>query len=171
MTTLTEYYDAFCTEQHGAGTAPPPGTWSAVSGAEWCFGRALSGGDIARGDALKVRHIRREAREWLGTWSLSALTDDVSVVLSELVTNAIRYGDGHFAVRMRLLQRADKIQLHLEVWDGSTDLPYVCEAGPDAESGRGMLLVHGIVSHLGGVHGVSDNGRRTWCRIPASGAA
>ncbi|MFD6989383.1 ATP-binding protein [Streptomyces sp. NPDC059943] len=168
---LTEHYEAVCAERRGADVLSPLGTWEVVSGAEWCFGRAVPGGGIARGDALKVGHIRREVREWLGAWRLSSLADDVCVVLSELVTNAIRYGDGYFAVRMSRLRLGEYSELHLEVWDGSTDLPCLRDAGLDAESGRGLLLVHGLVSELGGTYGVGDDGRRTWCRIPAQRAA
>ncbi|WP_329382751.1 ATP-binding protein [Streptomyces sp. NBC_01716] len=91
--------------------------------------------------------------------------DDVSVVLLELLTNAIRYDEGYFAVRMSRLRLGGHSQLLIEVWDGSTDLPCMQETEPDAESGRGLLLVQGLVTKLGGTYGVSDAGRRTWCRI------
>jgi anti-sigma regulatory factor (Ser/Thr protein kinase) len=96
---------------------------------------------VAAGDLPAVSTLRRLAASALAQWGIGQdKTDDVVLVLSELVTNALVHTDGPARVRLRL--RAGRIAL--EVADTSTrqlDL----ETGPDEESepihGYGLALV------------------------------
>lgn len=168
--TLTDHYAAFRAEQRANPGALPDGLCDVVAGVEWVFGRAAPG---ERGslDALKPGLVREEASKWLARWDLADIVDDMRLVLSELVTNALRYGVGAFSVRMCLIRQAEAAWLHLEVWDGSTRLPCIRDTGLGAESGRGLWLVRGVIAELHGLYGVSDEGRRTWCRTPVHIAA
>jgi anti-sigma regulatory factor (Ser/Thr protein kinase) len=100
-----------------------------------------------------VGTARRFAVAQLRKWGLDPLADDVEVVTSELVTNAVTevgldtVPDGYAALhdahpplivlQMRLTTR----RLLCEVWDPSPDPPVQREAGPFDQSGRGMLLI------------------------------
>ncbi|MEV0776307.1 ATP-binding protein [Streptomyces sp. NPDC050428] len=162
---ITDHYAAFQAEQRGASNALPDGVWDIVAGVEWIFGRAAPG---ERGglDVLKPGLVREEASKWLTRWELADVVEEIRLVLSELVTNALRYGVGALSVRMCLISNTDAAWLHLEVWDGSTRMPRIRDAGPGAECGRGLWLVRAVIKELHGAYGVSDGGRRTWCRTP-----
>jgi anti-sigma regulatory factor (Ser/Thr protein kinase) len=93
---------------------------------------------------------RLHARQLLGEWGLSDLSDDVELLVSELVTNATqasRLIEKTIAVRMWLL--ADEAQVLILVWDASTHTPVRASVGEDDESGRGLLLVEAISDSWG----------------------
>ncbi len=78
-------------------------------------------------------------------WRLPALVDTVVLAVSELVTNAVRYGRPPVGL---VLQR-DRQEVHLDVHDGSPREP----AGPrgtsvTAESGRGMDIVQALAEQV-----------------------
>ena len=106
---------------------------------------ALWVGQLRRTGAAKVRHC-----------GYPGLVESAELLISELVTNALRYGTGE-AVVFRLVLVADAFVI--EVDDGSPGRPQVREAGPEEESGRGMLLVSAVADEWG----VSPDGTRTWC--------
>ncbi|WP_234332430.1 SpoIIE family protein phosphatase/ATP-binding protein [Streptomyces sp. NRRL S-87] len=83
-----------------------------------------------------VGDIRAKAAAKLAEWGLSALEFGTELVLSELVTNAIRHGSA--PVRVRLLR--DRV-LTCEVFDGSGTSPHLRYAASMDEGGRGLFLV------------------------------
>ncbi len=96
-----------------------------------------------------VREARRFTRETLNRWDLGDRFDDVCLVASELVTNALRHGLP--AGTPRPAAPETPVRLHLMRWterlvcavrDPSDDSP-VARASDDfsAESGRGLFLV------------------------------
>ncbi|MFF9486148.1 ATP-binding protein [Streptomyces sp. NPDC014676] len=96
-----------------------------------------------------VREARRFTRETLDQWDLGDRFDDVCLVASELVTNALRHGLP--AGTPRPAAPEPPVRLHLMRWterlvcavrDPSDDSP-VARASDDfsAESGRGLFLV------------------------------
>ncbi|GAA1352431.1 ATP-binding protein [Streptomyces beijiangensis] len=97
--------------------------------AEWTF--------PAEPDAVRVaRHAVGDA---LGEWGLFPAFGDVAVLLvSELVTNALRYASGPIGVR---LVRLDQGDLLVEVSDPLPDPPRERTSGPEDEGGRGLQLV------------------------------
>ncbi|MDQ1013024.1 anti-sigma regulatory factor (Ser/Thr protein kinase) [Streptomyces sp. V4I23] len=68
---------------------------------------------------------------------LDELTFTTELILSELVTNAIRYGTD--PIRLRLLH--DRDSLICEVADGSSTSPHLRRAATTDEGGRGLFLV------------------------------
>ncbi|MEU6404656.1 ATP-binding protein [Streptomyces sp. NPDC046985] len=110
-----------------------------------------------------VGHLRKVAAAKLRHWGLPYLVDDVRIVISELVTNALVHGTGD-QVAFRFLLVADV--LVLEVDDGSTRHARISTAGDLDEHGRGMF----IVSELSTLCGVSPDGTKTWCcfKIPTA---
>lgn len=92
-----------------------------------------------------VRWAREFARTTLGGWSLAAMYDDVRLVVSELVTNAIRHGHGLSTetvgppIRLSLL--CDEKLLTCAVTDLSDRIPVRKEADFVSQTGRGLHLV------------------------------
>ncbi|MEW2634674.1 ATP-binding protein [Streptomyces sp. NPDC048389] len=102
--------------------------------------------------------LRRIAAEHLAKWRLADMEGDVSLVLTELVTNAFRYGAGPtIGVRCRRLTA----HIRIEVDDGSPKPPCPRQAGAEEESGRGMWIVAAVADRWG----VSDDGCCTWCTV------
>jgi PAS domain S-box-containing protein len=86
------------------------------------------------------RHVVRLARhavtETLRTWRLEAVADRAELLVSELVTNAVRHARG--PVELRMVRGAS---LLVEVTDPVPDPPRERTASPDDEGGRGLPLV------------------------------
>ncbi|WP_267243208.1 SpoIIE family protein phosphatase [Streptomyces sp. PR69] len=87
-----------------------------------------------------VGRARELARAQLIAWDLEALVDTVELLVSELVTNALRYGEGE--IRLRLLRDRTLV---CEVWDAGLVQPRRRRARDTDEGGRGLQLV-GLLS-------------------------
>ncbi|WP_254886164.1 SpoIIE family protein phosphatase [Streptomyces sp. NA02950] len=87
-----------------------------------------------------VGRARELAREQLESWNMDDLVDTTELLVSELVTNALRYGEGEIRLRL-LLDRT----LVCEVWDGGLVQPRRRRARDTDEGGRGLQLV-GLLS-------------------------
>ncbi|MDV5145474.1 ATP-binding protein [Streptomyces sp. SBC-4] len=103
----------------------------------------------------RVRHMRRITAAYLVHWGLPELVDNVQLIVSELVTNAIDHGNG--PVRLKVACRGGEVRV--EVRDGNAVPATLREADEDDESGRGL----GIVAYLASDWGVSPDGTTTWC--------
>ena len=81
-------------------------------------------------------------------------TVEVALLLtSEIVTNAVRYGDGD--VRMAVACNGD---LRVEVQDHASGMPVVREASALAEGGRGLMIVAAFADAWGTeAHGTSKS--------------
>ncbi|MGX8908076.1 SpoIIE family protein phosphatase [Streptomyces netropsis] len=91
-------------------------------------------------EARSVARAREMARDMLQAWDLEDLVDTTELLVSELVTNALRYGEGEIRLRL-LLDRT----LVCEVWDGGLVQPRRRRARDTDEGGRGLQLV-GLLS-------------------------
>ncbi|MFE0603338.1 SpoIIE family protein phosphatase [Streptomyces sp. NPDC058892] len=87
-------------------------------------------------DPSLVSGIRGAATRQLAAWGLDELGFAAELVLSELVTNAVRYGSEPIRVRL-IHDRA----LICEVSDGSNTAPHLRRAAGTDEGGRGLFLV------------------------------
>src|SRR5260370_34402008 len=97
--------------------------------------RALAALDSA------VPCARMHAKQVVIEWGLAALADNVELLVSELMTNAIRASDGLMSPPVLLWLVSDHNCVVIHVWDASNEMPVRREAGPDSERGRGRLLV------------------------------
>ncbi|MFJ5075203.1 SpoIIE family protein phosphatase [Streptomyces sp. NPDC088553] len=95
-------------------------------------------------DPSEVGAMRSLAADQLEEWGLQELVFTTELILSELTTNAIRYGAP--PVRIRLLR--DRT-LTCEVWDGSSTAPHLRYAATTDEGGRGLFLVAQLSEHWG----------------------
>ncbi|MEU9478662.1 SpoIIE family protein phosphatase [Streptomyces sp. NPDC048191] len=91
--------------------------------------------DLAADPAV-VADARKEAARQLTEWGLEELAFTTELVVSELVTNAIRHAEG--PVRLRLIRGRALI---CEVSDGSATAPHLRHPRATDEGGRGLLLV------------------------------
>lgn len=91
----------------------------------------------------------------LAAWDLTELGDVFELVVSELVGNALRYGNG--PGRLRLL-RGDR--LVVEVSDTGPDLPQIQHADLSDEGGRGLQLINMLCRRWGSCRTV--NGKVVW---------
>ncbi|MGW1749484.1 SpoIIE family protein phosphatase [Streptomyces sp. NPDC002092] len=89
------------------------------------------------GDPAAVAGIRAQVAHRLEEWGLEELAFSTELVISELVTNAIRYGTE--PRRLRILR--DGPSLICEVADGSSTSPHLRRAADTDEGGRGLFLV------------------------------
>ncbi|MFF6918422.1 SpoIIE family protein phosphatase [Streptomyces sp. NPDC012466] len=89
------------------------------------------------GDPAVVAGIRAEVTGRLRTWGLEEMAFTTELIVSELVTNAIRYGIE--PIRLRVLHDGDS--LICEVADGSSTSPHLRRAATTDEGGRGLFLV------------------------------
>jgi anti-sigma regulatory factor (Ser/Thr protein kinase) len=88
---------------------------------------------------------RLHTRRVLSAWRVAAAdVDNVELVVSELVTNAIRHADA--PIRLRLIQDQCLI---CEVSDGSAAAPHPRRARTLDEGGRGLLLVGQLTDRWG----------------------
>ncbi|MFD4605744.1 SpoIIE family protein phosphatase [Streptomyces sp. NPDC058464] len=100
-----------------------------------------------RSDPSVVADVRRLATERVTAWGLDEASFVTELVVSELVTNAIRYGTG--PIRLRLIKDATLI---CEVSDGSSTSPHLRRARDFDEGGRGLLLVAQLTHRWGTRH-------------------
>ncbi|WP_309235287.1 SpoIIE family protein phosphatase [Streptomyces sp. TRM64462] len=103
---------------------------------------------------------RRLARRALARWGLEDLTDSVELLVSEVVTNAVRYASR--PVTLRLL-RTD--MLRCEVGDDSPQLPRQRRARDTDEGGRGLFLVNRLARRWGATR--LSTGKVVWFELPA----
>ncbi|ROQ94578.1 PAS domain-containing protein [Streptomyces sp. 2132.2] len=106
-----------------------------------------------------VAAMRALAMEKLEEWGLSELTFGTELVLSELITNAIRHGSA--PVRVRLLH--DRV-LTCEVFDGSSSSPRLHYAKTTDEGGRGLFLVAQLSRRWGARY--TPEGKVIWSEQP-----
>ncbi|MFF0228622.1 ATP-binding protein [Streptomyces sp. NPDC004629] len=120
------------------------------------------GGQPRPADAHYVGVLRRIAAARIRYCGLGALTDEVMLLVSELVTNAVLHSG---AKRIGLVMAVRDGFLEIAVVDGMPGVATLKEADEDAESGRGLALVETVVKEHGGTWGTSDAGAKTWCRL------
>ncbi|MFJ7588807.1 SpoIIE family protein phosphatase [Streptomyces sp. NPDC097617] len=105
---------------------------------------------------------RRFARRALARWGLEELSDSLELLVSEVVTNAVRYAER--PVTLRLL-RTDV--LRCEVGDDSPQLPRQRRARDTDEGGRGLFLVNRVARRWGATR--LSSGKVVWFELSLPG--
>ncbi|MGP3953910.1 SpoIIE family protein phosphatase [Streptomyces sp. 7N604] len=101
---------------------------------------------------------RRLARRALARWGLEDLTDSVELLISEVVTNAVRYAERPITLR---LLRTDV--LRCEVGDDVPQLPRLRQARHTDEGGRGLYLVNKLARRWGATR--LSTGKVVWFEL------
>ncbi len=107
-------------------------------------------------DPAAVPRIRAEATRRLEAWGVGEAAFTTELILSELVTNAIRYGAS--PISLRLLR--DRDSLICEVADGTSTSPHLRRAATTDEGGRGLFLVAQMSRRWGTRY--TDRGKIIW---------
>ncbi|MFI0516127.1 SpoIIE family protein phosphatase [Streptomyces sp. WSLK1-5] len=110
-------------------------------------------------DPAQVAAIRQAATEQLAAWGLEEASFVTELVVSELVTNAIRYGEP--PIQLRLIRDRTLI---CEVSDGSSTSPHLRRAHAFDEGGRGLLLVAQLTQRWGSRQ--TGCGKTIWAEQP-----
>ncbi|QOV39833.1 SpoIIE family protein phosphatase [Streptomyces ferrugineus] len=107
-------------------------------------------------DPAALGPLRAACARRLEAWGLDEISFTTELILSELVTNAIRYGGD--PIRLRLLY--DRDSLICEVSDGSSTSPHLRRAATTDEGGRGLFLVAQLARRWGTRY--TDRGKVIW---------
>lgn len=112
---------------------------------------------------------RRVLRQMLGERQLDGISDTALLLVSELVTNAVK-ASGNGARRdhpnqpmIALTLRLTAASLLIEVWDADPAHPVLQEADLTRECGRGLLLVDILGDGWG--HRAAYGGKVVWCEL------
>jgi len=122
-----------------------------------------------------ARSARTHARDVLRQWRMRALTDTVELIVSEIVTNAVR-ASAATACRqndagppvMRFWLISDRHSVLIQVWDEDHRLPSCRNPGPDAEAGRGLLLIESLSARWGCFTPDGHYGKIVWAVCSSS---
>ncbi|MEU8266889.1 ATP-binding protein [Sphaerisporangium sp. NPDC049002] len=109
-------------------------------------------------DPSVTAKCRAMVREALTEWNLHDLVDDVVVVVTELLGNAIIHG----APPIHLALRAGPGMLTGAVTDGGEGWPRVRAAGTELEHGRGLRIVTALTDLWGVQHVPAGGGKTIW---------
>ena len=110
-------------------------------------------------DPAAVARARKMAGEQLAAWDLTEAAFTTELIVSELVTNALRYGDA--PIELRLIRDSTLI---CEVSDGSNTAPHLRRARVFDEGGRGLLLVAQLADRWGTRQ--TPTGKTIWAEQP-----
>ncbi|MES4908410.1 MULTISPECIES: ATP-binding protein [unclassified Streptomyces] len=140
--------------------APPPGTLrrparrgarAADRGVSWILPRHPS----------SVPSARRLVLSQLAAWALTGSADDAELLVSEVVTNALRYTGGPVRLTLCLCPADDA--LRCEVEDADPTLPQTRQAGEDDEGGRGLYMID-LLARCWGSHR-TGTGKTVWFEL------
>lgn len=110
--------------------------------------------------AHSVREARAFVARHLGLWALpDELADTTLLLVSEIVTNAVRHAPPPTWLHLRLVDE----NLQVAVTDVSPAAPLPSRAGPDDEGGRGLWLVEALADRWG--HRPSGSGKVVWFEL------
>ena len=102
---------------------------------------------------------RRFAAQALQDTTHTGLVDDLSLVVSELVTNAVMHTDGPITLTVETSRHLVRV----EILDNVPDLLQL-PATEDAEHGRGLPIVE-RVAHAWGADPQIDDGKMVWAEL------
>jgi len=113
---------------------------------------------------------RRFTRETLSSWGMTCLSQNAALIVSELVTNALRHGAGcgpgsrgFGGVEVIWWRRVD--HLVCVVIDPSTQPPVLASDDLSSDSGRGLHVVQSVASAWGWI-ALSPREKAVWATIP-----
>ncbi len=111
-----------------------------------------------------VREARSVLAEPMKRWELEDLIPTTELLVSELVTNAVRYSRGEITLRL-----VNEKALVCEVLDNSGALPRLRQASSEDENGRGLQVVRQLSQRWGARR--TATGKVVWCEQPLPGRA
>ncbi|WP_131765815.1 ATP-binding protein [Candidatus Protofrankia californiensis] len=118
-------------------------------------------------NARAAGRARRLVNELLSTWGREEDAEVARLLVSEVVTNAVRYTRSNDPLHVQIVAQKDRVRI--AVGDGSTTHPVLRPAHDDDESGRGMHLVAALASEWGVVDKPAHDspGKHVWFELAA----
>lgn len=119
---------------------------------------------------------RLHARHLLWEWGLNDLAEDIELLVSELVTNAVKATAGQQQAAILLQLSSDKTRVLVEVWDADPQPPapkdLTKDGTPDLQEkgGRGLFLVAALSSRWDWYRTREPPGKVVWCELEARSA-
>ena len=110
-----------------------------------------------------VREARSVLAEPMKRWDLEDLIPTTELLVSELVTNAVKYSRGEVTLRL-----VNEKALVCEVTDNSGALPRLRQASGEDENGRGLQVVRQLARRWGARR--TATGKVVWCEQPLPGS-
>src|SRR5215831_17938409 len=110
-------------------------------------------------ELTSASRARSVIRRPLKRWGLADLVPTAELLVSELITNAVRYAQGKIGLRL-VLEKA----LVCEVLDDSAALPRLRHPDDHDERGRGLQVVSQVAQRWGARRAAS--GKVVWCELP-----
>jgi anti-sigma regulatory factor (Ser/Thr protein kinase) len=110
---------------------------------------------------------RLHARHLLWEWGLNGLAENTELLVSELVTNAVRATAGQQQAAVRLRLSSDNDRVLIEVWDADPQPPTPKEPDPEEEGGRGLFLVAALSTRWNWYPTQDPAGKVVWCELEA----
>jgi anti-anti-sigma regulatory factor/anti-sigma regulatory factor (Ser/Thr protein kinase) len=122
---------------------------------------------VCDGDVGAPARARDVAVQTFRQWELPpVLVEGAEVIVSELVTNAVRHTERGSTLTLQLSDR----YLHIAVRDGSSESPRTSPADdPLAASGRGMRIVAMLAASWGVLP--TTDGKVVWATLPRTGSS
>lgn len=114
---------------------------------------------VAR-DAAAGRSARAAIRDVAEHLGMAAVLDDVLLVVTELVNNALFHSDGAIGVRLTRTPACLRIEVTDDAWD---TLPQLRPFDLRSSGGRGLHIVQSIAAGWG--HVVEGERKTVWCDI------
>jgi anti-sigma regulatory factor (Ser/Thr protein kinase) len=119
---------------------------------------------------------RLHAKLVLWEWGLDRLVETSELLVSEIITNAVRASagpaDGQRVPRrvsglpsVWLWLATDRRDVLIQVWDGNDETPTWQDMGPEAEGGRGLLLVERLSAQWGSYTPEGWSGKVVWAIV------
>jgi anti-sigma regulatory factor (Ser/Thr protein kinase) len=124
-----------------------------------------------------VSYARQHAKQEILKWNLPELADTVELLVSELVTNAIKATQHQQPLDQRsslsgerpsivLWLTSEQGAVIIRVWDNNGQMPMRRDPGPYSEGGRGVGLVAALAHDWGAYRKVF--GKVTWCLLASN---
>jgi anti-sigma regulatory factor (Ser/Thr protein kinase) len=114
---------------------------------------------LAPGPAAPGR-ARRFLEDTCRRWTAADFVADAALVVSELVTNAVRHAGTEMRVALELRDGALTVSVH----DGGPGLPRIIPVAERSFGGRGLAIVVRLAEAWGVAVG-DDGGKAVWCRL------
>jgi hypothetical protein len=123
------------------------------------------------GEIESPKIARNVTKDTLDAWRLDAVYEDAAIVVSELVTNAIRYGLRRPAQDvLRLILMRYECGLVCMVTDPADNAPRMLEPDYIAETGRGLHIIEAM-SRAWGWTPLLGGGKAVWAAFAITGSA
>ncbi len=157
-----------------AGPATDAAEYAADAGTAWPHQTFLELGALATAAPCARLHTTLVLWEW----KLGTLVHPAGLVVSELVSNAVQASVGLTGSRfagawapgtppVRIWLSADDHRVVIQVWDGSDRPPVPRPVEPEADRGRGLLLVGALSAEWGCYTPEKSSGKVVWAVVTA----